>query len=422
MTIHLNCNACSAPLETDGSAATIRCPYCDSTVVVPPALRPAGADFASRGAAPPPVPGKGGLPAARRSSRRRPVESSLIINAAPASRGKGCLALVVLFIALALVAFSLLMAGLPLRAWRSFTTSTSNTAIVVPPELQNLRPPHYTTPVPATPAGFATELARFGSEGIGPGYFDDARAIAVDNQGRIFVGEYVSGRVQVLDEAGKFQAQWNFPKDSWVGAFAVDRQSRLHAAVKQELEQYDAQTGALLATLTKGSDAWAGGGIAIAPDGRIVFELEDDIVRLAADGSVDLRIRDAVQEASGTTNIGVALAVDGLGNIFALAITQDVVYKFAPDGRFIDRFGERDRSGATGQGQFSAASSIAIDPQGRVYVGDIGGVQVFDNGGRFLDVIDIDGFPFGLVFDDAGELLVVARDHVARFRINGPTE
>ena len=35
----------------------------------------------------------------------------------------------------------------------------------------------------------------------------DARAIAVDNNGNVFVGEYLGGRVQVFDAGGKFKTQ-----------------------------------------------------------------------------------------------------------------------------------------------------------------------------------------------------------------------
>jgi NHL repeat. len=48
----------------------------------------------------------------------------------------------------------------------------------------------------------------FGSEGIGPGMFTSASSIAVDGSGRIYVGEYDDGRIQVFDPEGKFITQW----------------------------------------------------------------------------------------------------------------------------------------------------------------------------------------------------------------------
>ena len=51
-------------------------------------------------------------------------------------------------------------------------------------------------------------LLKFGSEGIGPGMFKDARSIAVDASGNIYVAEYLGGRVQMFDGNGKFITQW----------------------------------------------------------------------------------------------------------------------------------------------------------------------------------------------------------------------
>jgi len=75
------------------------------------------------------------------------------------------------------------------------------------------------------------------------------------------------------------------------------------------------------------------------------------------------------------------------------------------------------RFGGSGHqpGQFSAAHSIAVDGKGRVFVGDIQGIHVFDPDGRFLAVIKVDGPAFGLVFNDNNELLVAARNKVIKF-------
>ncbi|MFN2510130.1 MAG: hypothetical protein ABR568_01655 [Pyrinomonadaceae bacterium] len=56
----------------------------------------------------------------------------------------------------------------------------------------------------ATTNGFAEVVMKFGSEGIGPGMFKDARSIAVDGAGRIYVGEYLGGRIQVFDPSANF--------------------------------------------------------------------------------------------------------------------------------------------------------------------------------------------------------------------------
>src|SRR5690606_4449154 len=82
----------------------------------------------------------------------------------------------------------------------------------------------------------ASLIGRFGAEGIGPGKFEDARAIAVDNAGRLYVGEYTSGRIQVFDTTGAFQTQWTLGDDDfYVDQFAADRSGRLYIAYGGEL-------------------------------------------------------------------------------------------------------------------------------------------------------------------------------------------
>jgi hypothetical protein len=61
--------------------------------------------------------------------------------------------------------------------------------------------------------------------------------------------------------------------------------------------------------------------------------------------------------------------------------------------------------------------SIAVDGYGRVYVGDIKGIQVFDSDGQYLTNLDSKGVAFGMVFNDKNELFVVARDRVIKYSV-----
>ncbi len=432
MSIHLNCSSCSAPLDSDGATATVRCPYCDAVVLVPEALRAAAkADRAAteQGVRVKPGGAQSRTPGANARSRALPG-AAYTVQPAQARRWRGCM--VALFLIVLAASIAVVLIPVWFMSSRSVTTTLERTTErnVEPLLTPDAERSSFVTqaqelvrePTPPPTPGFATELARFGSEGIAPGYFDDARAIALDQQGRIYAGEYSSGRVQLFDEAGTWQSQWQLPEDAYVGAFVVDRASQLYAVIGAELLQFDGATGALVRNWTENSDQWATDGLALTPGGRIVLELDDDIVRLDADGAPELVIADAIEEAGGESEMSSVLAVDGLGNIFALATMQQVIYKFGPDGRFLDRFGGRDWDGVTGGGTFSAASSLAIDAQGRVYVGDSDGIQVFDNNGVYLALIDVDGFPFGLAFSDDGTLFVAARDKVVQYAINGPAD
>src|SRR5688572_13754413 len=60
-------------------------------------------------------------------------------------------------------------------------------------------PPRPNTPKKEPENSFAPVVFDRGSEGIGPGMFNDARSIAVDGEGQIYVGEYTGGRVRVFN-------------------------------------------------------------------------------------------------------------------------------------------------------------------------------------------------------------------------------
>jgi hypothetical protein len=58
-----------------------------------------------------------------------------------------------------------------------------------------------------------------------------------------------------------------------------------------------------------------------------------------------------------------------------------------------------------------------VDGYGRVYVGDMKGIQVFDANGRYLTLIELKGVAFGMDFNGNNELFVAARDHVIKFAV-----
>src|SRR5882672_10899229 len=104
----------------------------------------------------------------------------------PKSSGstKGCVWVAVISI-VALVGFGAPIASLVFK--KSPKISSKPPSAVVLPKSASTAP---------APPAFATSALEFGSEGIGAGQFKDARNIAVDGQGRIYVGEYSGGRIQ----------------------------------------------------------------------------------------------------------------------------------------------------------------------------------------------------------------------------------
>lgn len=264
--------------------------------------------------------------------------------------------------------------------------------------------------------GPAKTLMKFGSEGIGPGMFTDARSIAVDGAGNIYVGEYSGGRIQVFDASGKFVTQWSVDANTPLRGMAADRKGTVYVVQGGKVTRFEGATGNQLNQLQY-EDGWGFDDVTAALDGGVVCVWNtnrDDLVRFNANGQAVRTIRAAISSASGRSELNTRVAVDGLGNIYALGTFNGAVFKFGPDGKFINRFG------GTGEkpGQFRAPYAIAVDGRGRVYVSDIKGVQIFDAEGRYVNVFKVQGHASGLVFNDKNELFIAARTQVFKLSVS----
>jgi len=51
-------------------------------------------------------------------------------------------------------------------------------------------------------------IEAFGMPGTGPGQFDNPHSLALDSQGRLFVGDRTNNRIQILSPRGQFIAEW----------------------------------------------------------------------------------------------------------------------------------------------------------------------------------------------------------------------
>jgi hypothetical protein len=51
-------------------------------------------------------------------------------------------------------------------------------------------------------------IKTWGKKGSAPGEFDTPHTIAMDSQGRIFVGDRGNNRIQIFDQQGNFLAEW----------------------------------------------------------------------------------------------------------------------------------------------------------------------------------------------------------------------
>lgn len=294
------------------------------------------------------------------------------------------------------------------------STSNTNTSTSGRTETDSGKPE--ATPTPSA----ASLVLSFGTEGIAPGQLNDARTLAVAPDGSIYVADRDSGRLQIFNAQGQVQNQWQMNEEKFIDHMAIDRSGHLYTVESSDIFRYDAATGQQLNQLTYNVSIASFNSVATTVDNQVVAVnwIAGEIVRFDANGAVNLTIRvddvaDAIRFDFGT--------VDGSGNIYvvgsaedALGDAQDLVFKFNAQGQYVTRFGQT----GSEPGTFRSPQAIAVDGQGRVYVGDVFGIHIFDNNGAFLDFFTVEGAVFDIKFNDQGELLVTNRTTVYKYAIN----
>jgi tRNA A-37 threonylcarbamoyl transferase component Bud32/DNA-binding beta-propeller fold protein YncE len=263
-----------------------------------------------------------------------------------------------------------------------------------------------------------TGLITIGGEGTGPGLFTDARSVGLDEAGRIYVGEYEGGRVQVFDAQGKFLAQWFADREFPLRGMAVRRDGAVYTVQHGEIVLRNGMTGDPISKINYAAgDSFDD--VALSSDGGLLtawYRNRDDLVVFNPNGETMLSIPKAVSQQTGEPELGLRVAVDGQGNLWALGVFSTAVFHFDASGHFVNRFGSQGNE----PGQLNSPWSIAIDGKGRVYVGDFSGVQVFASDGRFVGRIDVEGPAYGLLVDPGGRLWVANGMYVRQYVVSLP--
>ncbi len=267
---------------------------------------------------------------------------------------------------------------------------------------------------PPASSGIATQLLVFGEgEGNGPGFFNDTRWIGADGQGNIYTADFEGGRVQVFDANGQFIALWN-SGINYTSGMAVGRDGVLYLIEARSLLRFSGQDGTPLSPIDL-PDGFSLEAVTAAPDGSIYVFDHERLIQFSPAGEI---LKDhpgftgAIADFKTTYD---AIAVDGGGRIFILA--DDSVYQLTGDGRVVNRFGSK----GDGPGQFrTSPTAMAVDGRGRVFLCTFTEIQIFEQGGRYLDSIKLGGVAFSMVFTTANELLVMDRNNhrVIKYRVN----
>ena len=147
-------------------------------------------------------------------------------------------------------------------------------------------------------------------------------------------------------------------------------------------------------------------GATIDPDGNLWVTDEQggngkgqQVFKFSPDGKVLMTLGKAgvAGDAPGLFDQPTDVAVAANGDIF---VTEghlqgnNRISKFSKDGKFIKSWGKK----GSGPGEFFAPHTIAIDSQGRLFVGDRSNnrIQIFDQDGRYLDTWTQWGRPSGI--------------------------
>jgi streptogramin lyase len=233
----------------------------------------------------------------------------------------------------------------------------------------------------AARAADLTVVSSWGAQGSAPGQFNLLTDILVAPDGSVYTLENGNDRVQRFSATGQLTGGWG-STGSGAGqfqqpeAFTVSPAGDVSVAdtFLSRVQRFDAN-GTL--TLTWGI-LGAGPGQMNSPEG--IAATGASTVYIADRGNTQIDQYDATTGAGasfvrswGSAGSGpgqftrvLELAVDNLGNVYAVDRDNGRVQQFTADGTFIRSFG----TSGTGPGQLSQPSDVTVDAQGNVWVVD----------------------------------------------------
>lgn len=230
----------------------------------------------------------------------------------------------------------------------------------------------------------------WGTAGITDGKLQKPRAVAIDQQDRLYIVD-MTARIQVFDTEGTFLRSWKTPvsKNGRPSGLTIDRNGRLLVA--------DTHYFRMLVYNSDGNPIESdtiGGTMGRGP-GEFGF------------------VTDIVEDSHGNYFIGE------YGDF-------DRIQKFSHEGEFLMQWGTH----GSEPGQFRRPQNMAIDQEDRIWVVDACNhrIQVFDTDGKLLKLWGEEGsdvgqlyYPYDLAFDGQGHIYICeyGNHRVQKFTLEG---
>jgi streptogramin lyase len=260
---------------------------------------------------------------------------------------------------------------------------------------------------PAGAPAFARLITSFGGgSGTDAGQFNDTRMVAVDGAGNIYTADYSGGRIQAFKPDGQFAGQWTIKGDTlYITGLSAGPSGLMYVLFGGKVNKYDGATGSF-----QGKLAYNGSFLQLAapaPDGGLVAVSSQSIVHFDANGQQTQEVKNWARKIGAGGSPGADdVAVDGAGNIYLVDGSANAIYQFTAAGDFAGTVGAAGKD----PGQLDDPRAIAFDAQGRMYVHDYKGIQVFDPSGEYLALIPVDGLGFDMAITAEGRLVFMDRN------------
>ena len=219
-------------------------------------------------------------------------------------------------------------------------------------------------------------------------------AIALDHYENMYVTESIENRLQIFSQSGSYVKTLSGLGEPL--GVAVDQQGRIFVGNKlgRNVEVYDSDLHFLFKLGSGNGEFSQPTAIAIYEDRIYVADSLQDVIKVYhPDGSFNFSIGRKGNDA-GQFNFPVSLAVNEISGELIVLDRQHIeswtgvgqgarIQIFDMDGLFKRSFGEH----GIGEGKLSKPVGVTVDSEGRIYVTDTYQqlVQVFDGNGTFLN-------------------------------------